>query len=218
MMKKRRYGTYHVLIWFCLCYSVCCTSFASPTNSKEKLRILFVGNSLTYTNDLPQLVKNAAKAKGIKVSVEMIAFPNYALIDHWADGVVQRKLEAKKYDYVIFQQGPSSQSEGKGLLLDYGKKYSELSVQNGSHPCFFMVWPSRQYYHTFDGVIANYTEVAKVNDATLIPVGTIWKQYFDLTENYDYYGFDGFHPSLKGSEKAAEVIVQTLILKKISNK
>ena len=36
------------------------------------------------------------------------------------------------------------------------------------------------------------------------------KSYFEQTEDYSYYGSDGFHPSLAGSESAARIIIQYL--------
>ncbi|RKS42791.1 lysophospholipase L1-like esterase [Gillisia mitskevichiae] len=178
--------------------------------SKKEFNILFVGNSLTYTNDLPALVKKTAKLKGIEVETTMIAFPNYAITDHWSDGKVQKLIKSKKYDFVIIQQGPSSQNNGRKMLIDYGKKYSRLSKLNKTKLCYFMVWPSIDNYHTFDGVINNYKDAASINNSILLPVGEIWKAYIESTNNFEYYSSDGFHPSLSGSQAAATVIVESL--------
>jgi len=172
--------------------------------------VLFVGNSLTYTNNLPILVKEQAAANGITVGTKMIALPNYAISDHWDNGAVQEYIKSKKYDFVVVQQGPSSQSEGRQILLEYGKYYSDLCNENDAKLAFFMVWPSRTYYFTFDGVIKNYRDAALSTNSILCPVGEVWKQHFDSTEDYSYYGNDGFHPSLTGSEIAADVIVKSL--------
>lgn len=172
--------------------------------------ILFVGNSLIYSNDLPKLVKKKAEQKGIHIKTKMLALPNYAIHDHWEDGNVQKLMANKKYDFVIIQQGPSSQKDGRKILIEYGKKYKELCKENNSKLCFFMVWPSLNYYHTFDGVIKNYTEAAFMNNAILCPVGKVWKKHFDSTNSFDYYGPDGFHPSLTGSLVAADIIVESL--------
>lgn len=75
-----------------------------------------------------------------------------------------------------------------------------------------MVWPSLANYHTFDGVISNYTDAAFSSNAILIPVGRNWKYYFDQTNDFSYYGSDGFHPSLVGSENVATEIIQALVL------
>lgn len=186
--------------------------FSTTTDnlSNTDFNILFIGNSLTYTNNLPELVKNRAKLKGIIIGTEMIAFGNYALIDHWTDGEVQNQIASKKYDFVIIQQGPSSQSYGREILVEYGKKFRDLCTENDTKLSYFMVWPSLKYYHTFEDVIKNYRDVAFINDAILCPVGKVWKEHFDSTNNFDYYGIDGFHPSLKGSQIAADVIVDSL--------
>lgn len=177
----------------------------------KELRILFVGNSLTYYNNLPGLVQERGKEKGIKITTEILAKPNYALVDHWNDGLIQTKIQKGDFDYVIVQQGPSSQAEGRALLLSYGMKIAKICETSKARLAFFMVWPSLQYYHTFDGVITNYREAALENGAVLCPVGEAWKSYFDETGNFDYYGPDGFHPSLQGSQVAADIIVSSLL-------
>jgi len=182
----------------------------SNNSTKTEFNILFIGNSLTYTNKLPQLVKKYAKLKGVKVNSKMIAFPNYAIEDHWNDGHVQKLISSKKYDFVIIQQGPSSQSNGGKMLIEYGKKYNRLCNLNEAKLCYFMVWPSLNYYHTFDDVIKNYKDAASINNSILLPVGKIWKDHIDSTKDNGYYGSDAFHPSIKGSQTAARVIVKHL--------
>lgn len=179
--------------------------------NRAELRILFVGNSLTYTNNLPGLVKKAGRKKGLQIAVKRMAHPNYALVDHWLDGDVQREIATGQYDLVIVQQGPSSQPEGRKMLMEYGKRFSAHCREHKAGLAFFMVWPSLPYYHTYDGVIQNYREAAETNNALLLPVGEVWKAHFDATGDFDYYADDGFHPSLKGSKAAADIIVEHLL-------
>ncbi len=178
--------------------------------SNSDYNILFIGNSLTYTNNLPELVKSNALQKGITIGVKMVALPNFAIVDHWDIGEVQQYIESKMFDFVIIQQGPSSQQEGRDILIEYGTRYSNLCNTNNAQLCYYMVWPSLTYYHTFAGVIQNHRDAAQINNAILCPVGEVWKSHFDTTNNFDYYGPDGFHPSLAGSQVAADVIVDTL--------
>jgi hypothetical protein len=180
-------------------------------HSQSKITsILFVGNSLIYTNDLPSLVKQKAKDKGFNITIESLAFPDYALEDHWIDGELQKLIKEKKFDFVVVQQGPSSQDEGREMLLDYGARIKALCKKSRSELAFFMVWPARSNFHMFDGVIKNYTDAADLTSSILCPVGTAWKKYMTETGDYSYYGTDMFHPSEKGSIVAAEVIVESL--------
>ena len=172
--------------------------------------LLFIGNSLTGANNLPNLVKSYAKTQGKDISVEMIAYGNYALVDHWQDGAIQSSIESKNFDFVIVQQGPSSQAYGRRLLIEYGGYISELCNNNDAKLAYYMVWPSLTNYYTFDGVINSYRMAANINNDILCPVGEVWKSHFDQTDNFSYYGSDGFHPSITGSRVAAQVIYESL--------
>lgn len=179
--------------------------------SDSSIHVLFVGNSLTYANNLPLIVSELAKEKGINIKTEMIARPNYALEDHWNDRKLEMQLMTNKYDFVIIQQGPSSQMDGRIMLAEYGLKMKILCGKYNARLVFFMVWPALSNFQTFDGVIKNYTDAASVTNSILCPVGVAWKNYFLETNDYSYYGPDQFHPSKKGSEAAAKIIVDTLL-------
>ncbi|AWH72698.1 hypothetical protein DCS32_00480 [Dokdonia sp. Dokd-P16] len=199
------------LLLLYLCFSVAVSANEWLPETKEPtIKILFIGNSLTYTNNLPKLVKAHAKTKGIKIKTRMVALPNYALEDHWNDGNIQQLIATGGYDYVIIQQGPSSQQEGRDILIDYGKKYAALCNKHNARLAYFMVWPSLKYYHTLDAVIKNYQDAATINNAIILPVGMTWKEHHNSSKRNDYYGIDGFHPSLKGSKAAAATIVSSL--------
>ena len=126
------------------------------------------------------------------------------------EGDLQELITTKKFDYVIVQQGPSSQADGREMLLDFGQRIHELCKPQGTKLVFFMVWPAKHNLRTFDGVIKNYTDAALATGSLLCPVGTEWKRHFETTQDYSYYDTDNFHPSLKGTEVAAGIIIQTL--------
>lgn len=183
-------------------------------NAVEKsttIRILFVGNSLTYTNNLPKLVAHETQNKQVSVKTNMLALANYALEDHWNDGKLQQLIQSEDYDYVVVQQGPSSQADGREMLLNYGTKISALCERHKCRLVFFMVWPAIGTFQNFDGVIQNYADAAKETNSILCPVGKAWKEYIDKTNDYSYYGPDGFHPSLKGSMEAARIISSVIL-------
>ncbi|WKK66256.1 SGNH/GDSL hydrolase family protein [Lutimonas zeaxanthinifaciens] len=198
-----------VILFLSLHFSISGQGKAIETDGKT-YSVLFIGNSLTYTNNLPRLLEKKASQNNIKIKTQMIAYPNYALVDHLSQGDIQSEIIKNKYDFVVVQQGPSSQQEGKKLLLEATEKIAQLCKENGSKLCVFMVWPSLSYYQTFDGVIENYRSASKLNNAILCPVGETWKKHIDENRSYEYYGPDGFHPSKKGSQQAAGIIFYSL--------
>lgn len=84
-------------------------------------KILFLGNSLTYYNELPKILEYIAKECKVELDTESLCHPNYALIDHLDDGIFQKKIAKENYDYIIVQQGPSSQLQGKIMLTKGGE-------------------------------------------------------------------------------------------------
>lgn len=187
-----------------LTISLCFTSSLFAQN------ILFIGNSLTYSNDLPGLVETIGEVYDKQISTQCICRPNYALEDHWNDGLVQKKIGAEKFDYVLFQQGPSSQANGRSSLIEYGGKISALAKMKGANPAYFMVWPSVQYYHTFGGVIKNHNDAAEVNESMIVPVGELWRDFRITPNKSDLYSADQFHPSATGSFLVALTIIKTI--------
>ncbi|MCE7991948.1 MAG: hypothetical protein HEP71_08210 [Roseivirga sp.] len=171
---------------------------------------LFVGNSLSYYNEMPSILVEIAAAYDLVIGADCLCKPNYAILDHWAETELEALIASKAYVQVILQQGPSSQAFGRSVLLEYGPKISQLASSHQTKTAFYMVWPSKAYYYTFQGVIDNYTEAAKVSDADLFPVGHVWKDYIEETGDESIYGADGFHPSVKGSFLAAWVMFRFL--------
>ena len=162
-------------------------------------KILFVGNSLTYQNGMPLILEEIGSNFGKEIITEMICKPNYAIIDHLEEGIVQKELEKKSYDLVIIQQGPSSQILGRKMLIEDGEKLANICKTNNTKLGYFMVWPSKQYYFTFSKVIANYKAGAEHNNAILFPVGKIWRAYEKAKNKISLYSNDNFHPSKVGS-------------------
>src|SRR4029079_17394168 len=70
--------------------------------------VLFVGNSLTYTNDLPATVAAIAQSAGDTIRYRTEAGPNLALIDHLNGATAAAAtIKAEAWDLVILQQGPT---------------------------------------------------------------------------------------------------------------
>ena len=69
------------------------------------MRVLFIGNSHTFFNDMPQTFKKLAESAGFPTEVEMIAHGGRPLSWHLQEMVeIRFSLLYGKYDYVIVQQ------------------------------------------------------------------------------------------------------------------
>lgn len=159
---------------------------------------------------MPTMLEYIGQQYGVTIKTKSLCFPNYAIIDHINDGKLQKLLAKKQFDYVIIQQGPSSQVEGKRMLVQDGATIKTLCKQYNTKFGYFMVWPSVRYYHTFDNVIENHKFASKQNKALLFSVGSIWKEYNTYKGKQSLYSLDNFHPSTAGSFLAALTVFHQL--------
>lgn len=102
------------------CFSVLLTACAS-TLPAERVdhRVLFIGNSLTYYNDLPRTVQAmyVSAAPGRVIEVDMLASGGATMADHVRQGRMAELLAQKHYDVVILQDAggfPACASEFPG--------------------------------------------------------------------------------------------------------
>lgn len=182
---------------------------AASRTADEPLRILFVGNSLTYTNDLPLMVQSMPCAEGRTLEVDMAAMPDAALSDHMSRGPARQKLR-DRWNFVVMQQGPSSLPDSRTELLRGARRVAAQARRAGAEPALYMVWPSKQREADFDRVSESYRLAAADVKGVLLPVGEAWRAAWRIDPEIALYGPDGFHPSLMGSYLGALVICSRL--------
>ena len=81
-------------------------ALAAAGAPSSELRVLFVGNSLTESNDLPARVAALAAATGRKLEYRTITFGGFSLEDHWVKGDARAALATRKWDVVVISKGP----------------------------------------------------------------------------------------------------------------
>jgi hypothetical protein len=176
---------------------------AATLSAGADTRVLFIGNSLTYTNDLPGMVARLGELDGRRIECVMVALPNYSLGDHLDAGNVQ-KLARERWDLVVLQQGPSSLPESRRELIRDAKRMAALF--EGTRVAMLMVWPLPGYAASWDRVVESYSEAAREVDGVVIPAGVAMRSGLEL----GVLGADGFHPSVTGTYLAALVTYRTI--------
>jgi hypothetical protein len=188
-----------------------CAGSTEPTPPPGAVRVLFVGNSLTYTNDLPAMVRAIALAGGDTFFVKAIAHPDWNLHDHWNDTEAAHEIAADKWDVVVLQQGPSSLPESRLDLLTWSRKFGDLAKIHGACPAMYMVWPALDFATSFDAVRDHYAEAADSIDGLFLPAGEAWRAAWEKDDDLALYGPDAFHPSKLGTYVAALAIYSGLV-------
>jgi len=85
-------------------FLVGCNGGEPSVEPGEPLRILFVGNSYTFSNDMPEMFAELMRANGRNVEVASSARGGWTLAHHAASEQTLGMLTSKDWDYVILQE------------------------------------------------------------------------------------------------------------------
>ena len=183
-----------------------CHKVTAPGFDAGGTRVLFIGNSLTYTNDLPGMYIALARLAGYDtVNAASVAFPDYALEDHWAEGTARRALADHGWEYVIMQQGSSALASSQAHLRTWTEQFAPVIRGAGATPVLFMVWPTTTFPGDFPHVLQSYRNAAVAVNGIFAPAGDAWTAYGDRSP---FYSPDGLHPSVYGTYLSALVLLE----------
>lgn len=201
------------LLWTALAGIACgVTSNASPSLTGPHRRVLIVGNSLTYTNDLPRTLAAIAVSAGDTMVIGSATAPGLAFIDHLTGGSdAVPQLRGFRWDYVLLQQGPTSTP---GICRDsmvlWTRMFDTLIVAAGGRTALFMTWPAISQGDVWAGVRASYQLSAQAVHGVFLPAGEAWHLALAAHPGLPLYGPDDFHPAPMGSFLAALEIYERL--------
>ncbi|MCE2611713.1 DUF4886 domain-containing protein [Flavobacteriaceae bacterium D16] len=136
---------------------------------EEEINVLFIGNSLTYFHDMPQMVQEMVAVTHPNMVVEQSTFPGMSLSAH-LDNIIESRTEhsistrkkeegeltdtemkiaEKKWDVVILQTGTVAVLIPEARELKVEKAISEIKRRINNPDCKFILfetWPSKEEF------------------------------------------------------------------------
>jgi len=193
-------------------------------------KILFIGNSYVYSNNLPLVLYNLALSNGDTIIYDSSAPGGHTFLQHTTNATTLSKINAQNWDYVVLQeqsQKPSfPPSQVQAETYPYAAQLNDLILANDSctETVFFMTW-GRKYGDasncaiypplcTFEGMQwrlrGSYVEMADDNEALVSPVGEAFKYSRMADSTINLYSPDNSHPSVAGTYLAACTFYATI--------
>lgn len=210
-MRIRRLVAPIVLVLLAACLPALGPSQEVPSLRGNR-RVLFVGNSLTYSNDLPGMVQTLARTAGdTALRTASIAEPDFALEDHYYVGVVQKTLERSRWEWVVMQQGTSALPESQINLRSFTEQFAPLIRAAGAEPVLYQVWPMTSRRFDAEAAVTSYHNAAVAVSGVFAPAGDAFTDALGIDPGIGVYAGDGLHPSRRGTYVAALVILARLI-------
>ena len=190
--------------------------------------VLFIGNSYTTVNDLPNTMRQLALSLGDTVQVASAAPGGYTLMDHSNAPATLSAITSQQWDYVVLQEqsqfGALPTFEAFTDVAATALTYAIKASSECARPVFYMTWgrengdasnclwyPQMCTYESMQQALRdNYIQLALDNEGYVSPVGWAWKHVRDTHPNIELYQADESHPSVAGTYLAACVFYCTL--------
>lgn len=172
----------------------------SNSNDPKALKILFVGHSKFYINNLPGMFATITKIQNPKLPLKIgcVYGSSYTLQEHWENKLAKKMIREKSpWDYVVFiarSGNPVKKPREVEVYLNLfsqeikGVKSKMILTEN------------------FSG---NKTEYAKIHHATqklakkfncaILPVGTAWNLVQVSNPKIKLFASDNHHPNINGT-------------------
>jgi len=195
-------------------------TIAAVPPDAPKITIMFVGNSYTFVNDLPLMLRAIAADAQAPEDIETAeaVHGGARLIDTWADGKAQALLASQRWNYVVLQEQslmamqPGDQAAANAGFTAWGKAASAA----GAVPVVYETWarqPGAADYSgaAMQGQIDYVLGAAGASiGATMVPAGDAWMRCESQPAAPLLYAADGSHPSLAGTYLTAMLFYRIL--------
>jgi hypothetical protein len=192
-------------------------------NSKNlnEIKILFIGNSYTSKNDLPNLVRAMAveKTEDASIQVKSLTLGGAKLQDHLESSSTIDSIIEGKWNIVIMQGHSLEPLKDPFRFKTAATALIEVATEAGADVFLFETWARAEGETEYDEVwsggsprrmqdllSSSYTEIAIKSPAVVIPIGEGWQHCEEVLPHIELYSTDGSHPTLHGSYLTACII------------
>jgi len=204
---------------------------------RPTMRVLFIGNSYTYHNNMPLIFENLAQhdpSSHFYIKTDMFVEGGARLLDLWNNPLKNDILTREKWDYVVLQpQSLWAMTDMKFKNNDRALELWAKAIRSiGAKPVFFMTWPrhanSTDYRNPdlpfmgspmqmYENIARRTAYLTKRHDLMTVPIGDYW--FYTTINNLDIplYDADGSHPSIYGSSLTAMLLYTALVDKTLDD-
>jgi hypothetical protein len=183
---------------------------AKPKNSAV-IKILFIGNSFTQRNDMPELIATMAAERGVRIQPDLFSSGGASLRTHWNAGRAAKAINAGAYHYVVLQEQSTLPVKNPTRMAENVRLFDGIIKRAESKTVLYMTWARQHAPETQQAITDAYNSVGKELGALVVPVGVVWQSFHTKRDRPVLYDRDQSHPSLAGSYLAACVFLAVLL-------
>lgn len=212
------------LSWSLLLFLVACTTRSEPSAARTAapVRVLFIGNSYTYLNNLPEMLEGFARALApdTPLDTEAVLVGGAMLRTHLARGVAPQRIREGNWNHVVLQEqsllggpridGVAHLGDPEEVFFPAARQLAAQAASVNARPLFFMTWPRKARPEAQAHLTQAYARIADELNAALAPAGLAWERVRREHPELELYSSDGHHPGPAGTYLTACVLFASI--------
>lgn len=186
-------------------------------NQNDTIRVLFIGNSYTNTENLPQVISVLSESTNKIITAHKSAVGGATLKQHWfgeKDLQSKEKIKAGNYHLVILQEHSMGSINHPDSTLKYIALFNNIIQEHNAKLLLYETWAREETPECQQKISCFYKDAAKRNNGTVVPVGQAWALAKSRQPDIRLYTDDGSHPDKLGTFLTACVFVSAIIKQK----
>lgn len=193
----------------------------SPFARTACVRVLFLGNSYTYVNDLPTVFRHLARAGGQNVETGMVANGGETLAQHVASPASVDAILGSRWRFVVLQEQseiPAIATAWASQMYPAAQALVERIRAAAATPILLDTWAHRDglpdlglgYLAMQAAIDSGYGELGRDLGVAVVPAGQAWAAVLRIDPTTGLWQADGSHPSIAGTYLVACVLYARL--------
>jgi len=165
-------------------------------------RILFIGNSYTYTNGgidyhLQELV--LSEYQHAEIFCDDITAGGATLESHYNNANTLQTILDENWDIVVLQEQSTRPIDNPQLFYEYATLLDEVITAGGAETAFFMTWALEYDPEMIEGLAFAYNHIGEQLEVIVVPVGRAFELSLTQDPNLPLHVGDGSHPNVHGT-------------------
>ena len=182
------------------------------------MRILMLGNSFTFANDMPDMLAELLNAEVVHHTRGGAHLAEQLNPDTEMGAKTLDAMTRETWDYVVLQEYSTGPLTGRERFLQSVERLCQLIRRNGAIPILYATWAFKKggiklaesgldYDEMYRGLYDAYHEAGEKYG---VPVADVGKRFYELSAQENLYAHDDYHPNRAGSHLAAETIAAVI--------
>jgi len=159
------------------------TAASTPGNAPAEiptLRVLFIGNGVTYKDGMPAMLAELAANGAIphRIDSRVVWFDGATLQNHWDKGdkgEARAAIAQGPWHFVVLQENSRVPPKNAEAMYRAVRSFDAEIRKGGARTAIFQPWAWNESYETIVDIEATTQKISTEIGAQLVPVGAAWK-------------------------------------------